>query len=87
MNPENTIKCLIPQSIIDNLPPGRREDVAGMIVRFFKEANPELYNRLGALDSLTEDITAECVGKIRFAALEAHKFYLAAHKFIPENDY
>ncbi len=87
MNQENTIKCLIPQSIFDNLPTGWRAEVVGMIVRFFKEANPELYNRLGALDSLTEDITAECVEKIRFAALEAHKFYFAAEKIILENDY
>ena len=76
MNQENTIKCRMPQPIIDNLPSGRREEAAGMIVHFFKEANPELFDQLGTLDSLTEDIRFECIEKIRLAALEAHKFHL-----------
>ncbi len=76
MNQENTIKCLIPQPIIDNLPSSRREQAAALIVNFFKEANPELYDRLGVLDSLTDDIKTECVEKIRLAALEAHRFHL-----------
>ena len=76
MNQDNTIKCLIPQSIIDNLPTGRREEAAGMIVHFFKEANSELYDRLGVLDSLPDDIEAECVEKIREAALDAHMHHL-----------
>lgn len=80
MNQENTIKCLIPQPIIDNLPSGRREEAARMIVHFFKEANPELYDRIGLLDSLTEDIKVECVEKIRLAALEAHKHHLDVMK-------
>ena len=79
MNPENTIKCLIPQPIIENIPSFRREDAARTIVHFFKEANPELYDLLGAVDSLTDDIKAECVEKIRNAALEAHKFYIKAN--------
>lgn len=76
MNQENTIKCLIPQPIIDNLPSGRREEAAGMIVHFFRKANPDLYDLLATLDSLTDEIKAECVEKIRHAALEAHKHYL-----------
>ena len=76
MNQENTIKCLIPQPIIDNLPSDKREEAAGMIVRFFKEANPELYDKLGALDALTDDIKTDCVEKIRLAALEAHRHQL-----------
>lgn len=79
MNQDNTIKCLIPQPIIDNLPSDRREQVAGIIVHFFKEANPELYDLLGAVDSLTDDIKADCVEKIRNAALEAHEFFLKAN--------
>ena len=80
MNQENTIKCLIPQPIIDNLPSGRREEAAGMIVYFFREANPELYDRIGVMDSLTEEVKAECVEKIRLASLEAHKNYLEKTK-------
>lgn len=80
MNQENTIKCLIPQPIIDNLPSGRREEAAGMIVYFFREANPELYDRIGVMDSLTDEVKAECVEKIRLAALEAHKNYLEKTK-------
>ena len=73
MNPENTIKCLIPQPIIENIPSGRREMAAGMIVHYFREANPELFDRLSILDSLTDDVKDKCVEKIRLAALEAHK--------------
>ena len=80
MNQENTIECLIPQPIIDNLPSGRREEAAGMIVYFFREANPELYDRIGVMDSLTDEVKAECVEKIRLAALEAHKNYLEKTK-------
>ena len=46
MNQDNTIKCLIPQPIIDNLPSGSREHAAGMIVHFFRKANPELYDKI-----------------------------------------
>lgn len=61
MNQENTIKCLIPQPIIDNMPSSRREEAAGMIVHFFKEANPDLYEKLGVLDALSDEIKVECV--------------------------
>ncbi len=76
MNQDNTIKCLIPQPIIDNLPSGCREQAAGMIVHFFREANPELYDKIGEMDSLTDEVKSECIEKIRYAALEAHKDYL-----------
>jgi hypothetical protein len=76
MNQENTIKCLIPQPIIDNMPSSRREEAAGMIVHFFKEANPDLYETLGVLDALSDEIKVECVEKIRTAALVAHRHYL-----------
>ena len=80
MNQDNTIKCLIPQPIIDNLPSGRREQAAELIVHFFREANPNLYDMLGSLDALTDEIKTECIERIRLAALEAHRYSLGKSK-------
>lgn len=76
MNANNTIKSLIPQALIDNIPQEKRAHVAAKIVKFFKEANEELYARLEESDTLSDELAAECVSRIQEAALAAHNHHL-----------
>ena len=76
MNAENTIKSLIPQSIIDDIPSEKKAHVAAKIVMFFKQQNPELFEQLAALESLPKEIESDIVEKMRTAALEAHNHHL-----------
>lgn len=76
MNAENTIKSLIPQSIIDDIPSEKKVHVAAKIVMFFKQQNPELFEQLAALESLPKEMESDIVEKVRAAALAAHKHHL-----------
>ena len=76
MNASNTIKSLIPQAVIDNVPSEKRAHVAAKIVKFFKENNEELYAKIEALDNLPEELLTECRAKIQDAALLAHNHHL-----------
>ena len=76
MNVENTIKSLIPQSIIDDIPSEKKAHVAAKIVMFFKEQNPELYEQLAVLESLPKEMESDINEKVRTAALEAHNHHL-----------
>ena len=76
MNAENTIKSLIPQSIIDDSPSEKKVHVAAEIVMFFKQQNPELFEQLAALESLPKEMESDIIEKIRVAALEAHNHHL-----------
>lgn len=75
MNADNTIKSLIPQSIIDDIPSEKKVHVATKIVLFFKEQNPELYEQLAVIDSLPKETELDIVDKVRTAALVAHKHH------------
>ena len=76
MNAENTIKSLIPQSIIDDIPSEKKAHVAAKIVMFFKEQNPDLYERLDVIDSLPKEMESDIVEKVRAAALVAHNHHI-----------
>lgn len=75
MNVDNTIKSLIPQSIIDDIPSEKKAHVAAKIVMFFKEQNPELYDNLVAMGSLPKEMESDIVEKVRAAALAAHNHH------------
>ena len=75
MNVDNTIKSLIPQSIIDDIPSEKKAHVAAKIVLFFKEQNPDLYEQLAVIDSLPKEMEPGIVEKVRAAALAAHKHH------------
>ena len=75
MNQENTIKSLIPEAILGDIPSERRAHAASRIVEFFKEANPELYEQIGSLDTLSEEMRVDCVEKVRAAALAAYNHH------------
>ena len=75
MNVENTIKSLIPQSIIDDIPSEKKAHVAAKIVMFFKEQNPDLFEQLAALESLPKEMESDIVEKVRAAALAAHNHH------------
>ena len=76
MNAENTIKSLIPQSIIDDIPSEKKAHVAAKIVMFFKRQNPDLFEQLAALESLPKEMESEIIEKVRVAAQEAHNHHL-----------
>ena len=76
MNANNTLKSLIPQQVIENIPQEKRAHVAAKIVKFFKEANEELYAKLEELETLPDELAAECRAKIQEAALAAHNHHL-----------
>ena len=76
MNAENTIKSLIPQSIIDDIPSEKKAHVAAKIVMFFKQQNPDLYEQLAALESLPKEMESDIIEKVRAAALEAHNHHM-----------
>ena len=75
MNQDNTIKSLIPETILEGIPSRKRVHFASRIVDFFKEANPDLYETIGGLDSLPDELKDECVVKVKEAALAAHSHY------------
>lgn len=75
MNQDNTIKSLIPKAILEDIPSERRAHVASRIVEFFMEANPELYEQIGGLDTLSEEMMVDCVEKVRAAALAAYNHH------------
>ena len=78
MNPENTIKSLIPDSIIGLVPLEKKEYVAGRIVECFRAANPDLFDAVGKMDSLPEETAATYLVKVKEAALAEYKAYLAS---------
>lgn len=75
MNQDNTIKSLIPEAILGDIPSERRAHAASRIVEFFREANPELYEQIGGLDTLSEEMRVDCVEKVRAAALAAYNHH------------
>lgn len=75
MNQDNTIKSLIPKAILEDIPSERRAHVASRIVEFFREANPELYEQIGDLATLSEEMMMDCVEKVRAAALAAYNHH------------
>jgi len=75
MNVDNTLKSLIPPSILEGIPSERRVHVADRIIQFFKEQNQTLYDQMARLGELTDEMTADCTEKIRAAALAAHNHY------------
>ena len=76
MNAENTIKSLIPYSILEDIPSEKKAHVAAKIVTFFKEQNPDLFEQLAALESLPKEMESDIVEKVRAAALEAHNRHI-----------
>ena len=75
MNQDNTIKSLIPEAILEGIPSRKKVHFASRIVEFFREANPDLYETIGGLDSLPDELKDECVVKVKEAALAAHNQY------------
>ena len=75
MNQDNTIKSLIPETILEGIPSRKRVHFASRIVDFFKEANPDLYEQIGGLDTLSEEMRVDCVEKVRAAALAAYNHH------------
>ena len=59
MNQDNTIKSLIPETILEGIPSKKRVHFASRIVEFFKDANPDLYETIGGLDSLPDELKDE----------------------------
>lgn len=75
MNQDNTIKSLIPEAILEGIPSRKKVHFASRIVEFFREANPDLYETIGGLDSLPDELKDECLVKVKEAALAAHNQY------------
>lgn len=75
MNADNTIKSLIPQSIIEDIPSEKKAHVAAKIILFFKEQNPDLYEQLAGIDSLPKEMELDIVDKVRAADLAAHNHH------------
>lgn len=76
MNANNIVKSLIPQSVIQNIPSEKQAHVAAKIVKLFKESAPELYARLEACVSLTDELSAECATVIGDAVRKAREHHL-----------
>ena len=76
MNANNIVKSLIPQSVIQNIPSEKQAHVADKIVKLFKESAPELYARLEACESLTDELSAECATVIGDAVRKAREHHL-----------
>ena len=86
MDANNIIKGLIPQEIISDVPMETRNHVAGKIVMFFKEQNPELFGRLGSAGIVPPEYEGEVVAKIREAALAAKTHHNEMVKLYGDNN-
>ncbi|MBR1706211.1 MAG: hypothetical protein IJ721_05400 [Bacteroidales bacterium] len=76
MDPRNTIKSLIPEEIIKDVPVEKRNHVATKIVLFFQEADPDLYAEIEKADLLPDELRIPVVEAIREAALKAREHHL-----------
>ena len=76
MNADKIVKSLIPQVVIEGAPSEKQAHVAAKIVKFFRESAPDLYERLEASESLTDELTAECAAAIDEAVRKAREHHL-----------
>ena len=76
MTANKIVKSLIPQAIREGIPSEKQAHVAAKIVKFFRESTPDLYERLEASESLTDELTAECAAAIDEAVRKAREHHL-----------
>ncbi|MGM9752590.1 MAG: hypothetical protein ACI3ZK_00855 [Candidatus Cryptobacteroides sp.] len=76
MNISDTIKELIPQSILEAVPQEKRAHVSAKIVKFVKDLYPELSERVEQSESLDGELKALLSQAIATAAAKAREHHL-----------
>ena len=71
----NSIIALIPEDIFTDIPAEKHNHVKAKIAKFFKEANPDLFEQLTAAESVAPELQESVVAKLREAAAAARKHH------------